>query len=115
MNDSDDKLLNNVTDALDQSVESIDAATLSKLNQARHAALEAGSGKRYRGSWLAAGMTAGIAVLAVSLWFSLPQHGLQNEDHASWIAATEALSEEDLEVIEDLEFYAWLLEQDNAG
>jgi len=107
--------------AFDDSVGALDAATRSRLTQARHRALEELASQRDRGwrsSLLPAGAVAATALLAVLLVWQPPG------DTA--VVQTEQLSdleillgEEDLEMLdEEIEFYGWLEEQPefaNAG
>ena len=94
----------------DDSVERLDAATLSRLNQGRqkalqeiHAAKPAGQWAR----WVPAGGLAAAAVVAVVVW-----QGAAVE-HSAPAAGSAAdfeimLSEESLDMLEDLEFYSWI-------
>lgn len=105
---------------LDASTQSLDAATLSRLNRARQAAL----GQRQRKSrtwWLpAAGFAASCAlVLAVVVWY--PQQRAAVAPAATHVAAAAdaevAAADDGIEFYQDLEFYAWLdaQEQDSDG
>ncbi len=94
----------------DDSVEQLDAATLSRLNQGRQKALEevrvAGpSGHWVR--WVPAGGLAAAAVVAVVVWQGAPV------EHSAPAATSAAdfeimLSEDSLDMLEDLEFYSWI-------
>ena len=97
---------------LDQSAESLDAATLSRLNRARHAALAQPHRRHWRVG-LALAIT-GALVLALGVGHrrgSAPAPQLPAE-HASVSAggALDVLAADDdsLELTEDLDFYAWL-------
>ena len=99
---------------LDESAEGLDAATLSRLNQARHAAL---SGRPARQHWF---VPAGLASACVLLLAVLTWHAyrpMSSDDAVFPKAATsgdiELVSSDDsLEFYQDLEFYAWLDAQD---
>jgi hypothetical protein len=95
----------------DESVAGLDAATRSRLTQARYRALEERRPKRSRG-WGFTLVPAGtLAATALVAWFMLPQGpvGLQV---TSFDDLEVLLAEEDLEMLgEDLEFYGWLEEQ----
>jgi len=98
----------------DDGVAGLDAATRSRLNRARHRALEElqPSKVRWRWSLVPAGGVAVAAALAVLVFVQprpLPEPGLQ----AAQIGDLEILfSEEDLQMLdEDIEFYGWLEEQ----
>ncbi|HEX5047411.1 MAG TPA: hypothetical protein VFX89_09845 [Gammaproteobacteria bacterium] len=106
--------------AFDDSVGAIDAATRSKLTQARHRALQELERKRRSSWWLIpkiksplapVGALAAVALAALLLvWRSEPPP-------MTAVVAPVAdldilLGDEDLEMLdEDLEFYAWLEEQ----
>ena len=95
----------------DESVAGLDAATRSRLTQARYRALEERKSTRSR-RWgftlVPAGTLAATALLA---WFMLPQ-GPVDLQVTSVDDLEILLAEEDLEMLgEDLEFYGWLEEQ----
>jgi hypothetical protein len=101
----------------DASVERMDAATRSRLTQARHVALAELARPRWlRSPWLPAGALAAAAVLAVAIWTG-PRPG---EEAAPTLAAAPAADEfemltldEDLDMLgEDVEFYAWAASAD---
>jgi hypothetical protein len=98
----------------DDSVAALDAATRSRLTQARHRALEERQVVR-GGGWRWALMPAGaVAATALVAWFTVWQAPPARDAVQS--AALDdleiLLSEEDLEMLdEELEFYGWLEEQ----
>lgn len=94
----------------DDSVERLDAATLSRLNQGRQKALqeirETGSAGEWA-RWVPAGGLAAAAVVAVVVWQGAPV------EHDAPAAGTATdfeimLSEDSLDMFEDLEFYSWI-------
>ena len=93
----------------DESVERLDAATLSRLNQGRHRALaEAEKSGSYRQwlRWAPATVVAAAAVVAVMV-MNGPSPAVT--DDALTVTDFEMLLEEDsLEILDDLEFYSWL-------
>ncbi len=97
----------------DDSIAKTDGATLSRLTQARHRALAELKTRApsWQTRWLPAGATAvAAAVLLTVMMGRLPD----TETEFSTAAATDLemlLSTDDLELIEELEFYAWLDEQ----
>ena len=108
---------------LDTSALDLDAATLSRLNRARRAALE----QRHRPSlrWL---LPTGLAsacmlMLALGVWLTrAPQHRDATSAHTSKMAVS--LQPDDLDMVsgndnldlyQNLEFYAWLDAQDRDG
>jgi hypothetical protein len=99
---------------LDQSADGLDAATLSRLNRARQAALvQRAPPRRWR---LPAGLaTASVLVLAALIWQGyLPSvaPGAQEFPLTAKTAASSDIdlvsSDDSLEFYQDLEFYAWL-------
>jgi hypothetical protein len=107
---------------LEHSAQSLDAATLSRLNSARHAAL---ARRRTRPSWMgwlpAAGLACSCALLlSVGLWSThRPGDGTgARSPHAAIMAGEETAAGDDaMELYQDLDFYAWLdaQEQDSDG
>lgn len=95
----------------DESVERLDARTRSKLTQARNRALdEVKKGARRRWIWAPAGGFAVAAVLAVGvvLW----QDRTPQQPGAAAIEDLEIVADsENIELLQDVEFYAWLDEQ----
>jgi hypothetical protein len=94
----------------DDSVERLDAATLSRLNQGRQQALqeirETGTAGQWA-RWVPAGGLAAAAVVAVVVWQGMPV------EHSAPAAGTATdfeilLSEDSLDMLEDLEFYSWI-------
>lgn len=114
-NEEQDPFLEKARQALDNSVEDLDPDTQDKLNQIRRNALtEPGTKARPvpPGWW---GPVGGIATAAVvaTVWLTNPAPAPQ-----PLMSDMELLtSEEDLEMMEDIEFVAWLMEQEdeNAG
>jgi len=99
----------------DESVAALDGETRSKLTQARYRALEelaSGRPSVWGRSWLPAGAAAAVAVLSLMLWQG--QVGPIDDEAFDVAAVTDLeilLGEEELDMIEELEFYAWLDEQ----
>lgn len=101
-------------EAFDRSAAELDAATRSRLTQARYRALEelpSGGTRRRRQSWLVpAGAVAAAALVAVLLF--LPNNPATDPGLQQAVALGDLeilLGEEDLEMYdEEIEFYAWL-------
>ncbi len=113
MNKTDEQLAKEAKQAFDQSVDGLDAATLSRLNRGRQAALAAA--REPVRQWLR-WMPATGAVAAVLLVLVMQQ----GPGDADVIAASAAdleilLSEESIEMLEELEFYSWLDTEDLTG
>ncbi len=108
----------------DESVANVDMRVRSRLNQARHAALEAAARPRPRflGMPLAtpAAALCAIALLAVGVWIGVP-HGdkpmMAADTQASLedldiVASTEESSGDTLEMLQDdADFYDWAAEK----
>ena len=103
----DERFAEQAKEKFDDSVERLDAATLSQLNQRRQAALaevaSKDSGVRW-GRWLPATGIAAAAVIAVLIIPDGPDVVIPDEATDFEIL----LSDDNLEMIEELEFYDWL-------
>ena len=91
----------------DESVERLDAAALSRLNQARQRALAELDRAAPHGPWLRWVPVTGVAVLALIAVMVINQPVPVDEP----MTATDfemLIEHEELEVLEDLEFYSWL-------
>lgn len=94
----------------DDSVDSLDAATLSRLNQGRHRALAELSSTRTRRQWLGWIPAAGVAVaVLLTVMIMRGPNGVDIPIESVTTTDFEILLDEDsLEMLEDLEFYSWL-------
>ncbi len=92
----------------DASVERLDAAALSRLNQGRHAALEQLAGGRHRAAWVRWVPAGGIA--AAALVSIIVMRGPELESMPVEVVSDFEilLQGESLEMLEDLEFYSWM-------
>ena len=98
--------------AFDDSVERLDAAALSKLNQGRHAALEQLENGRSKAEWYRWAPAGGIAAAALVTVMVLRGPEIDNVP-AEVVTDFDILLEgESLEMIENLEFYSWIEEAD---
>ena len=109
MNESDDKFAKEAKALFDESVDRLDAETLSALNRRRHAALEAARGGR--AEWLRWAPAFGVtAAILVAVMLAMPQ-----PDVVDAVAPDDMdilLGEDSIEMLEELEFYAWMELQD---
>lgn len=111
------KFLQRIKEELDAGVERLDPVTLARLKSCRMRALEKAHQRGWRFAdiprWVTAGgfATVTVAVVAVSLWFAAPRRNLvaANPEDVQIVA-----SQEQLELYDDLEFYRWLAENDDA-
>ena len=113
-NKSDDKFLQEAKARFDESVDGLDAATLSTLNQGRHRALEeAGRSHPAVLRWVP---VTGVAVAAlVGVMVLQPEPAGVDSLPATVDDMEILLGEDSIEMLENLEFYAWIdaLEQDD--
>ena len=121
VNDNDDKLVRQAKALFDESVDNLDGATLSKLNRARQRALEELDEGRQAGmrTWLLpAGGAAAVAALAF-LVVGTNETDMRVPDGVTAAGSDfeMLIDENSLEMLEELEFYAWLEldEVDGAG
>jgi hypothetical protein len=107
---NDEELQARAKALFDDSVERLDAETLSRLNQGRQRALQeihvAGPAGQWA-RWVPAGGLAAAAVVAVMVWQGTP---VEDAEPAAGSAADFEilLSEDSLDMLEDLEFYSWI-------
>jgi hypothetical protein len=110
---TDEQLAQQAKEAFDRSVDGLDAASLSRLNRGRQAALaEAGHPGREWLRWMpATGAAAAVLLIVLTL---------QGPGDVDVISAPAAdldilLSEESIDMLEDLEFYSWLDTQEDES
>lgn len=92
----------------DDSVERLDGAALSRLNQGRHAALESLAGAEVSAQWrrwVPAGGVAAVALVSVLVLRPAEVVDIPGEVTADFEILLEG---ESLEMYQDLEFYSWL-------
>lgn len=107
----DERLAEQAKALFDDSVERLDAATLSQLNQRRQAALaevsNESSGVRW-GRWMPATGVAAAAVIAVVMLQGSPVTPLPNVEATTATDFEILIGDDSLDMIEELEFYSWL-------
>jgi len=109
-NVTDDRLAAKAKTLFDESVDGLDAATVSRLNRNRHEALEAAARGGLNVRWAqwvpATGVLAAAAVVAV-LWGREPTVVPMTAPAAA--SDLEIILEvDDFEMLEELEFYSWI-------
>lgn len=106
--EADEEFAELAKELFDDSVERLDAATLSRLNQGRHAALDILQGSRPAGTWGRWVPATGVAA-AVLVTVMVMRGPDSVELPVGSVTDFEILLEGDsLEMLEDLEFYSWL-------
>jgi len=98
-----------------ESVQGIDGETRSRLTRARAKAVEAAGSRRH--GWLSTpsrfiplGGVAAVALVAALVWPN-PDAPVGPVEASVFNDLDILLADENLDLFEDLEFYAWLLEQ----
>lgn len=99
----------------------LDEATRAKLRAARLRAVDAGSEPRLCGwaprQWLAAGAAGALAAALLAVWTLVPGPGGADRGSVDVASSSDMellLGGEDFDVVQNLEFYAWLEEQKDA-
>jgi len=93
----------------DESVDRLDADTLSRLNQGRHQALAHQSKNHVFGPWLRWMPATGVAAALMIMVIMNGPTGVEVISGPATASDLEFLLEEgSLEMFEDLEFYSWL-------
>ncbi len=111
-----DAIVSQVKAALDDSTANMDAATLSKLNRARQHAIAEATSRPAVPTWLPAAAVTASLVIVVGLWSGLPTDDAAIDAMpAALLSDTLVLDDADIDLLQELEFYAWLIEQENAG
>jgi hypothetical protein len=118
MNPSDDeRWLERAKALLDDSAENLDAATLSRLNRARQAALAMRRKGPSRWAW--SGVLDGIAAAVFAIAIGLQHRSAVPPVHSSPTLEAGDIdvmtSDDDLDLAENLDFYAWLGKQPAGG
>ena len=114
MKKSDEKFAQEAKTLFDESVDKLDAATLSTLNQSRQRALAEAHAQPTQ--WLRWVPAAGMAAATLLVVMVILPDPANIQPVPSEVADMEILLGEDsIEMLEDLEFYAWIdmLEQEN--
>jgi hypothetical protein len=111
----DGELAKRARQLFDESVQGLDAETLSRLNRGRQRALAGAKGGGAQAAWLrwtpvAAGAVAAAAVVIV--WN--PGNGVDELPRTEASDLELLLAEEELEMLEDLDFYRWMALDETA-
>lgn len=106
MRETDEDFSKKAKEAFDESVEQLDAATLSRLNRSRHAALaELKQPGREWSRWMPATGVAAAVLVAIVM---LQTPGGVDELPAAVTDMEILLGEDSIEMLEELEFYSWI-------
>lgn len=117
MNEADEKFERRAKTLFDESVDGLDAATLSKLNRGRQAAVEAAAASRPHSQW--SGWIPATGVAAAVLVAVMVMRAPDGVDPINAPAddLELLLGEASIDMLEELEFYSWIdtLETDDGG
>ena len=119
MNDesNDKRLADTAKQLFDESVDSLNAATLSRLNKGRHEALAELQNARSARQWIRWAPATGIAaaVLVAVMLVRGPGEVTLPEVPVTASDIEILLDDQALEMLEDLEFYSWIDTSDLTG
>lgn len=110
----DERFAGQAKELFDDSVERLDAATLSCLNKGRHQALVELQKTSLVGQWARWMPATGVAAAALVVVVILQGPGIEGPSlpAASVTDFEILLGEDSLEMLEELEFYSWIDPQD---
>jgi ferric-dicitrate binding protein FerR (iron transport regulator) len=108
--EGDEAFVRRIKAALDDGDAHLEARLRSRLTRARHAERARPSRPFWARQWAPAAGVAAAAVLAVALWpGAQPGSGVDAPlDAAGFDGLEIVLAEENLELLEDLDFYEWV-------
>ncbi len=112
--EQDEQFVGQAKKFFDISVERLDAATLSRLNKARHQALAELQQTKLVGQWARWMPATGVAAAVLVTVIILQGPGVEGPEPPA-ATATDfeiLLGEDSLEMLEELEFYSWIDPQD---
>jgi hypothetical protein len=111
----DGELAKRARQLFDESVQELDAETLSRLNRSRQRALAHAKGSGAQAAWLRWTPVAAAAVAAAAVVIVLnPGNGVDELPRTTASDLELLLAEEELEMLEDLEFYRWMALEETA-
>ena len=124
INNENDEFLENVKTVLDHGAESIDRTTQHRLNEIRTQSLQMKSPKNEVNNapwyaWSGAGALS-VALLIAAVWLLNP-FAQMSQPEEQWnqlsleLMSGEAISDDDIEMLEDIDFVVWLMEQENGN
>jgi len=113
---AENTFLKHSKNVLDQSLENMDTLTSSRLAAARRRAVEAAESSRvhHRSFWYVAVPSGAAASILLAVVLLGPWSGNSQAPNV-WEDLEILASDENLEMYENLEFYSWLAEQDDAS
>lgn len=110
---SDHEFVGQAKGVLDRAVGEVDHATALRLQQGRLVALDARARRSSWRTWASGLAVASLAAMAALLWTQTaapPQHAAVSLDDFELVTSVE-----NVELAEDLEFFHWLADDDQAG
>lgn len=115
MSDSEQKIVEELRETLDQSVERLPAEVRSRLTRARHQALAAAQRPRSvrLDPWLYPAGGFAAVLLTLLLWQGTT--ATRPPELTTGFGVEMVLTAEELDVVEELDFLLWLEQQTDAG
>lgn len=115
MNEKRNTFEKKMKEAFDESVDAMDAATLSKLNRSRHSAIaQLGKRRPQWSRWMPA--TGAVAAILVAVMMLQSPAGIEDVARVTSVTDMEILLGEDsIEMLEELEFYSWIDSAESEG
>jgi hypothetical protein len=104
----DDDFAAQAKGAFDDSVERLDAAALSQLNQGRHAAIEQLASGNAKTAWMRWAPAGGVVAAALITMIVMRTPEIESIPVEVVSDFEILLQGESLEMFEDLEFYSWM-------
>jgi hypothetical protein len=107
-----DTFLEKARQSLDHSIEELEPATVDKLNRIRQDAIRepVTKARRLPLAWWGPAGSVVTALVVAAVWLSGPEPAPSFAMNDMELLT----SEEDLEMMQDIEFVAWLMEQEDA-
>lgn len=107
-NESDEPFSKRAATLFDDSVQTLDAQTRSRLNRARRNAVSRTVSTRPRTYWLSVAATVAVVGVSGAMFWTAQEPGTEYVPAAVTSDFEILLDSDSLELLEDLEFYSWM-------